>query len=89
MRTPVVYDATKENKVDEEAVYDNPKEVFPNSYVEYTETLYGQEDDLTKSMTSFIVNLIFLAPSGAQGVTLCVCRCVRHKKNIISFYERD
>ena len=51
VRTPVRY---KENKVDEEAVYDDPKDIFPNSYVDSKEIQYGKEDPKTKSMNSLI-----------------------------------
>ena len=48
VRTPVRL--TKENKVDEEAVYDDPKGVFPVSYVDYIEIQYGKDDSKIKSM---------------------------------------
>ena len=53
VRIPVVWNETTE-EVDKEAVYDDPRQVFPNSYVEYIETLYGKEDDVNKSMISLI-----------------------------------
>ena len=34
--------------VNEDAEYDDPKDVFPESYVEYIETLYGKEKPTSK-----------------------------------------
>ena len=36
-----------------DAEYDDPKDVFSNSYVEYKETLYGKEEDA--SMMEWII----------------------------------
>ena len=44
IRTPVVWDDAIED-ADKYAEYDDPKNVFPDSYVEYIETLYGKEKD--------------------------------------------
>ena len=46
VRTPVVLDSSKE--IDKNAEYSDPKEVFPDSYVEYTKTFYGEDKDLHK-----------------------------------------
>ena len=46
IRTPVVWDKNLE-AVDLEAIYDNPRDIFPDSYVDYIETLYGKEKDNT------------------------------------------
>ena len=42
IRTPVVWDDALED-ANPDAEYDDPKDVFPDSYVEYIETLYGEE----------------------------------------------
>ena len=34
--------------VNEDAEYNDPKDVFPESYVEYMETLYGKEKSTSK-----------------------------------------
>ena len=53
VRTPVRWNEAK-MEIDPEATYDNPTQVFPKSYVEYIEVLYGKEDDTTASMISLI-----------------------------------
>ena len=49
VRTPVVWDAIK-GEVNNKATYDDPEELFPDAYVEYTQTVYGREKDFDKSM---------------------------------------
>ena len=46
VRTPVILDSSKE--IDKNAEYSDPKEVFPESYVEYTKTFYGEDKALHK-----------------------------------------
>ena len=52
IRTPVEWDEDLE-AVDLEATYDNPKDIFPSSYVDYIEILYGKEKDTTASKIRF------------------------------------
>ena len=41
LRTPVRLDG--QNNVDPEATYDDPKKIFPDSYVDFIGILYGKE----------------------------------------------
>ena len=47
VRTPVIWNG---KKVDTEATYDDPTQLFPDSYVEYIGIQYGKEKDTTASM---------------------------------------
>ena len=52
VHTPTRWD--KENQtVDLFATYGDPRELFPNYYVDYIETLYGRERDTPASMISY------------------------------------
>ena len=42
IRTPVVWDEDLQD-ANKYAEYDDPKDVFPDSYIEYIETAYGKE----------------------------------------------
>ena len=47
IRTPFKWDDQTQNVITD-AEHDDPKEVFPDAYVYYIETLYGKEKDKSK-----------------------------------------
>ena len=67
IRTPVVWDEKLE-AVNLEATYDNPRDLFPNSYVDYIEILYGKEKDTTTSKIRFSKKLNKRGKLPAMGV---------------------
>ena len=49
IRTPVRWE---NGEVNPKATYDDPKKLFPDSYVDYIGVQYGKEEDTTKGMIS-------------------------------------
>ena len=50
VRTPIIWDEESQ-QVDPKATYDDPRKLFPDTYVDYIEILYGKEKK-KKSMIS-------------------------------------
>ena len=62
IRTPVVWDPNlgDNGDIDQNAEYDDPKDVFPDTYVDYIQILYGKD---TKRTTSSRIDLIPSSPA--------------------------
>ena len=52
VRTPVRWNGTG---VDDKATYDDPKQLFPDDYVDYIELVYGREEETSASMFNLIL----------------------------------
>ena len=57
VRTPIKWNEEKQ-QVDPKATYEDPRKLFPNTYVDYIEILYGKEKK-KKSMISYTLFTVY------------------------------